>query len=213
MAAAAETAAAAGSEQDTAAAGTIAAVDKLCLEGEGQASDDDGVWQSVSSACVVGVQAVHQLLPAVQLPGAAGSAAACAAAHQLLQQQCTQLLGQLVPPKELSSSSSSRRSSSSSSSETSVDLAAPQVPLAHAATLNSDCGQQLVRVGQALCAQLPVPLCCNNPSCVELRGASEQQLVASKGSVCSGCRWVAAGVAERRAYCAVKQPDLFDTFA
>jgi hypothetical protein len=48
--------------------------------------------------------------------------------------------------------------------------------------------QQLVACGEALAALCPVPLCCNNPSCTELRGASEPQLVAGKGSVCSRCK-------------------------
>jgi hypothetical protein len=51
-------------------------------------------------------------------------------------------------------------------------------------------GARLVACGEALAALCPVPLCCNNPGCVELRGASELQLVAGKGSVCSRCRWV-----------------------
>jgi hypothetical protein len=151
------------------------------------------LWQFVSSACVAGLRAVQQLLPAVQLPGAAGSEVACAAAHKQLQQQCSQLLEQLVPANE-----------PSSSSEATVDWvlphdlhvtsseAASQLPLAGAAALDPHCSQQLVQFGQALCAQLPLPLCCNNPGCVELRGASEQRLVAGKGSVCSRCRCVAA---------------------
>jgi hypothetical protein len=49
-------------------------------------------------------------------------------------------------------------------------------------------GARLVACGEALAALCPVPLCCNNPGCVELRGASELQLVAGKGSVCSRCR-------------------------
>jgi hypothetical protein len=48
----------------------------------------------------------------------------------------------------------------------------------------------LVALGEALCAQFPLPHCCNNPGCVELRGASELQLVGGKGCVCSRCRWV-----------------------
>jgi hypothetical protein len=51
-------------------------------------------------------------------------------------------------------------------------------------------GARLVACGEALAALCPVPLCCNNPGCLELRGASELQLVAGKGSVCSRCRWV-----------------------
>jgi hypothetical protein len=50
--------------------------------------------------------------------------------------------------------------------------------------------QQLAALDQALCAQFPLPYCCNNPGCVELRGASGLQLVGGKGSVCSRCRWV-----------------------
>jgi hypothetical protein len=49
-------------------------------------------------------------------------------------------------------------------------------------------GPKLIACGKALAALCPVALCCNNPGCVELRGASELQLVAGKGSVCSRCR-------------------------
>jgi hypothetical protein len=49
--------------------------------------------------------------------------------------------------------------------------------------------QQMVALGEALCAQFPLAHCCNNPGCVELRGASELQLVGGKGCVCSRCRW------------------------
>jgi hypothetical protein len=51
-----------------------------------------------------------------------------------------------------------------------------------------DLGQRLVCCGDALAALCPVPLCCNNPGCVELRGSSEQQLVGGKGTLCSKCR-------------------------
>jgi hypothetical protein len=68
-------------------------------------------------------------------------------------------------------------SSSSSSTEDLTDLL-PGV------------GARLMACGEALAALRPVPLCCNNPGCVELRGASELQLVAGKGSQCSRCRWV-----------------------
>ncbi|KAF6259866.1 hypothetical protein COO60DRAFT_1638062 [Scenedesmus sp. NREL 46B-D3] len=42
----------------------------------------------------------------------------------------------------------------------------------------------MVALGGALAAQ-PLPHCCNNPGCVELRGASELQLVGGKGCVCA----------------------------
>jgi hypothetical protein len=72
--------------------------------------------------------------------------------------------------------------SSSSSGET--------VPAAFSALLLG-LSQQLVACGEALAALCPVPLCCNSPGCTELRGASEPQLVAGKGCVCSRCKWVA----------------------
>jgi hypothetical protein len=53
--------------------------------------------------------------------------------------------------------------------------------------------QQMLALGKALCAQLPLPHCCNNPGCVELRGASELQLVGGKSCVCSRCRWAVQG--------------------
>jgi hypothetical protein len=177
-------AAAASVHNDTAASTSAAAA------GSDVPSYDD-VQQFAGSACVAGLRAVQQLLRAVQLPGAAGSEAACAAAHKQLQQQCSQLLEQLVPANEPSSSATVAwplpaflHVADSASS--------PVLPLAKAAALDLQCTQQLVRFGQALCAQLPVPLCCNNPGCVVLRGSSEQRLVAGKGSVCSRCRCVAA---------------------
>jgi hypothetical protein len=58
------------------------------------------------------------------------------------------------------------------------------------ADLLPELAPKLAACGEALAALCPVPLCCNNPGCVELREASELQLVAGKGSVCSRCRWV-----------------------
>jgi hypothetical protein len=69
-----------------------------------------------------------------------------------------------------------------------VDGPAVQLPQGLAAAAVLGCGQQLVQFGAALCAQLPVPLCCNNPGCEKSSGASEQLLVAGKGSVCSRCK-------------------------
>jgi hypothetical protein len=70
-------------------------------------------------------------------------------------------------------------SSSSSSTSSSTEELTEMLP---------GLGARLVACGEALAALCPVPLCCNNPGCVELRGASELQLVAGKGSVCSRCR-------------------------
>jgi hypothetical protein len=163
-------------EQDQAAAGTAAAADNSDEQDSSVTSDTgDTSWETVRAACVSGVQAVQQLLPAVQLPGAAGCEAACTAARQKLQQQCTQLQQQC--------SQLQQQLQLGPSDEVSSETA-------------SQIGGQLVQVGGALCAQLPVPLCCNNPGCVDLRGASEQQLVAGKGSVCSHCRWVGIRSAE-----------------
>jgi hypothetical protein len=84
-----------------AAAGTSAAAGGTAVQSRADAACP---WPFVRSACVAGLQALQQLLPAVQLPGAAGSEEACAAAHQQLQQQCTQLLQQLGHAAEPSSS-------------------------------------------------------------------------------------------------------------
>ncbi|WIA16529.1 hypothetical protein OEZ85_013206 [Tetradesmus obliquus] len=68
-------------------------------------------------------------------------------------------------------------------------IAASGVLNALAATLPSLAALcRLVACGEGLAALCPVPLCCNNPRCVELRGPSEQQLVAGNGGLCSRCR-------------------------
>jgi hypothetical protein len=69
--------------------------------------------------------------------------------------------------------------------------AAGSTPDLDAATAAID--QQMVALGEALCAQFPLPHCCNSPGCVELRGASELQLVGGKGCACSRCRWAVQG--------------------
>jgi hypothetical protein len=127
-------------------------------------------------------------LPAVELPGGPASEQGCAAARQqLLQLQAglQQDLDAMVLDNTAAGSNSSSGSGSGAASagkgSTALDMAA--VP---------GLAQQLVALGGALCAQLPLQYCCNNPGCVELRGASELQLVGGKGSVCSRCRWVTA---------------------
>jgi hypothetical protein len=80
-----------------------------------------------------------------------------------------------------------------SSSSSAEQAAAPGemafVPVLVASVL-PDTAEQVEKFGEALCAQFPLPHCCNNPGCVELRGASELLLVGGKGCVCSRCRWV-----------------------
>jgi hypothetical protein len=46
--------------------------------------------------------------------------------------------------------------------------------------------KQLQQLGAVVISTLPLPYCCNNPSCKNLDGFSEQELVA--GSRCSGCK-------------------------
>jgi hypothetical protein len=48
--------------------------------------------------------------------------------------------------------------------------------------------QQMSAVGLAMCAELPVPWCCNNPDCTNMAGVSELQLVGGESCVCGGCR-------------------------
>lgn len=47
--------------------------------------------------------------------------------------------------------------------------------------------QQLQQLGEVLCQQLPIPLFCNNPGCVNLAKEADLQLAGGKGCVCSGC--------------------------
>jgi hypothetical protein len=49
-------------------------------------------------------------------------------------------------------------------------------------------GQQLQELGTAVCAALPVRFCCNNVRCMWLAGLSEQQQVAGRKNICSGCK-------------------------
>jgi hypothetical protein len=144
-----------------------------------------GCWRAV---CRLGAT-----LPAVELPGGPGSEQACAAARQQLLQLHAELqqgLDAMVLDSTAAGSNNSSSGSSSSSSSSSTTSSELSIPVDMAAV--PGLAQQLVALGGALCAQLPLPHCCNNPGCVELRGASELQLVGGKGSVCSRCRWVTA---------------------
>ena len=46
----------------------------------------------------------------------------------------------------------------------------------------------LIGLGSTLCAALPTKTACNYPACTDCDKPSEQQLVAGRGSTCSGCR-------------------------
>jgi hypothetical protein len=137
------------------------------------------------------VRWLGHVLPAIELPGGPGSEQACAAARQqLLQLQGRLQQGVQDAVVNLDSSSGSSDGidvSSSGSDEAAAAAKASELPPAVAAALPG-LAQQMVALGEALCAQLPLPHCCNNPGCVELRGASELQLVGGKGCVCSRCR-------------------------
>jgi hypothetical protein len=146
------------------------------------------------------------VLPAVELPGGPGSEQACAAARQQLlqlQSRLQQDMQEVVVKLGIDSNDSSSGSSSSGSasagggvSDGSSDVPAAGSTPAQLQQSSSDfldaampaIAQQMVALGEALCAQFPLPHCCNNPGCVELRGASELQLVGGKGCVCSRCR-------------------------
>jgi hypothetical protein len=106
--------------------------------------------------------------------------AAAAALHSSSSTTISDCVGRQACSKHAGSSDS--RSSSSCAAAPSTAMTPLLVAL----------GQRLVSCGGALVALCPVPLCCNNPGCVELRGASELQLVGGKGTVCSLCRCVVA---------------------
>jgi hypothetical protein len=143
------------------------------------------------------VERLGLVLPAVELPGGPGSEQACAAAKQKLLQLQGRVQQGLQDALAKVASTSSNGGSSRSAGVDSGDVAvAGSTPdqrsgsgVLGAAT--AAVAQQMEALGEALCAQLPLARCCNNPGCVELRGASELQLVGGKGSVCSRCRWVA----------------------
>jgi hypothetical protein len=135
----------------------------------------------------------------VQLPGAAASEQACAAARQ----QLMQLQGRLQQDLQdavvaLDSSGGSSRAASHNAEPAAA--AASDLPPAVAAAL-PDLAQKMVVFGHALCAQFPLPYCCNNPGCTELQGASELQPVGGKGCVCARCRWVMGWCAECAVQC------------
>jgi hypothetical protein len=166
------------------------------------------------------LEAAHGLslaLPAVALPGGPGSEQACAAARQ----QLLQLQGHLQQSlQDALSSSSSNGSSSGGSKSARRHLTAKRQYRRHAVD-SGDCSssstdvaaagstpdqlqqsstngaalpviaQRMVSLGEALCAHLPLAYCCNDTGCVELRGASELQLVGGKRCVCGCCRCVA----------------------
>lgn len=52
------------------------------------------------------------------------------------------------------------------------------------ATVFGQLAEELSTFGAVVCSELPVPLCCNNPGCLSLAGASELELVGGKGTVC-----------------------------
>jgi hypothetical protein len=140
----------------------------------------------LAAFCAEVLTLIESLLLAVQLPGAAGSEAACAAAKQQLQQQLQQQVGEvpssiavmlrvLEAAKEVG-----QLDAPGTDSQLLMDLkcVVEALPLL---------GQQLVLFAEAVCAELPVPLCCNNHNCKKLLGASEQRLLTVK-SVCPRCR-------------------------
>jgi hypothetical protein len=144
---------------------------------------------------------VHQFLQqqGFDSGGAASGQASSAARQQLLQlQDCLQQ--ELVAAWELlsgitgssSGSGSGRKGTDSmdaASSGCCKPLLAADVQRFVTETLPG-ITQHSKALAEAVCAQFPLPYCCNNPGCVELRGASELQLVGGKGCVCARCRWV-----------------------
>jgi hypothetical protein len=151
--------------------------------------------------CDQAVRGLGSALPAVALPGGPGSEQACAAARQqLLQLQgCLQQGLQDAQAKVASSSISCSSSGGTKSAgvDSSSDVAAAGSTPDQLQRSSSDdlaaalpaIAQQMVALGEALCAQLPLAHCCNSPGCKGLlRGASELQLVGGKGCVCGRCR-------------------------
>jgi hypothetical protein len=137
--------------------------------------------------CEEAVRGLGLALPVVELPGGPGSEQACAAARQQLlqlQSHLQQCLQDAVAALASSDSSSLPMDVGAGSKPDQLQRSGNGGPGAATATIR----QQMVALGEALCAQLPLAHCCNNSACVQLRGASELQLVGGKGCVCGRCR-------------------------
>jgi hypothetical protein len=145
---------------------------------------------ALSRSSTPAMQWLAEVLPAVELPGGPGSEQACAAARQQLlqlqgglQQDLQEAVGTMDSsraygtPEASSGASAQAAAASVREQPVAAALEVPRVP------------KLMKEFGGALCAQFPLPHCCNNPGCVELRGASELQLVGGKGCVCGRCRW------------------------
>jgi hypothetical protein len=172
------------SKADTAAAAASAAEH----DGRAQVAATIGALLRSSTPAM---QWLAEVLPAVELPGGPGSEQACAAARQQLLQLQGRLQQDLQETLEVMGNSRAyvTREASSGASGQAAAASMHEQPFAVAPEV-----PQLFKLikafGGALCTQFPLPHCCNNPGCVDLRGASELQLVGGKGCVCSRCRWV-----------------------
>ncbi|KAF6253232.1 hypothetical protein COO60DRAFT_1643321 [Scenedesmus sp. NREL 46B-D3] len=171
----AEADSAAGAEAAAAAAAAAAAgLTMLALNAPGASCDVPGF--SLNSAVrgwSIRVAWLGTVLPAIEMLGGPGSEQACAAARQ----QLLQLQGRLQQGLQ----------EAVGVLDSSTGICAGVLPAAVAAALPA-VAQQMAALGEALCDQFPLPHCCNNPCCVELRGVSELRLVGGKGCVCGRCR-------------------------
>jgi hypothetical protein len=169
-----------------AARGSVAA--RSAAQGAGHAGEvspdeDEDIMCFLELAlpqCLVCVRALQDGLTAFDLPG---DAAVRDSMQQKLLQDLQKLHDEVMVTQTMLHCSGGAEGAStiSSSSSGRVIAAACTMPL-------PGLSERLVACGEALAALCPVPSCCNNPSCTELRGASEPQLVAGKGSVCSRCK-------------------------
>jgi hypothetical protein len=159
-----------------------------------------------SSTCSSSSSSRWQSVSVMQLPQAAAqywsglqqSSAARNPLHPQLQEvRCAvdDVLCCMQPLSKGNLQGSSSTSSSSSNPPAAIQCAFPQRDTAAAAAAflrttssTSQLLQQVQQAAEAVCAELPLPHCCNYTSCSNLSGDSEAALVGGKGSVCSGCR-------------------------
>jgi hypothetical protein len=145
----------------------------------------------VLQGCQAGVEFVQGLLPVAVLPGTAEARDSMQQKLVLDLQKLTRAMAAMqtrTAAAATDAATACAASDDNNNSSSSNDNNRGVLPAMTRHLLGL--GQQLVACGEALAALCPVPLCCNNPGCVELLGASELQLVAGKGSQCSLCRWV-----------------------
>jgi hypothetical protein len=103
---------------------------------------------------------------------------------------CRQVLGQLMKTVQTSAEceEAAARGGDAAAAASSALKMVQLVAEVRKAVQEDGLADELQAYGRFVCGLLPLPHACNNPDCVSLQQRSELQLVAGKGSRCSGCK-------------------------